>query len=219
MNAKAAIFDFNGTLFFDFQENEEAWDLTCIKYRGYGLKKGEFASFAGMTDTKCASLIFPEGDKDKIVEIYTYKENIYKDLCIDRGLKLADYSLEFIKMLKERGIRLAIASSAPVMNMEWYIPHFGLDKYFDKLIYGREDLPSKPEPDVYLLAQRELGVKGEEAICFEDAVAGVKAAVSAGFARTYAIDSPGIDTSVTSKLATLTTWKWCVDNFEKAIEI
>lgn len=219
MNAKAVVFDFNGTLFFDFKENEDAWDLTCQKYRGYGLAKGEFSRFAGMTDTACASLIFPEGNKEKIIEIYTYKENLYKDLCLEHGLDLAEYSREFILALRERGIKTAIASSAPTMNMDWYIPHFGLDKLFDVLIYGREDLPSKPNPDIYLLSQKELGVKADEAICFEDAVAGIKAGLAAKFAKTYALESPGIDLSETGKLAPLTNWKWCLENIEKVISL
>lgn len=219
MNAKAAVFDFNGTLFFDFQENEEAWDKTCEKYRGYGFSKGEFLRFAGMTDTACASLIFPGGSREKIIEIYTYKENLYKELCIAHGLKLAEYSKEFILELRKRGIKTAIASSAPTMNMEWYIPFFKLDELFDVLIYGREDLPSKPNPDIYLLSQKELGVKGSEAICFEDALNGIKAAISAGFAKTYALESPGIDLEETGKLAPLTNWRWCLENLEKVLSL
>ena len=219
MNAKAAVFDFNGTLFFDYQENEDAWDLTCRKYRGYGLEKGEFSSFAGMTDTACAKLIFPNGSPEKIVEIYTYKETLYKELCFERKLGLAQYSLEFIAELRKRGIKTAIASSAPIMNMEWYIPHFNLKDYFDILIYGREDMPSKPNPDIYILSQKELGVDSREAICFEDALAGIKAALGASFAKTFALDSPGIDTAETSKLAPLVSWKWCLENLDTVIAL
>lgn len=219
MNVKAAVFDFNGTLFFDYQENEDAWDLTCKEYRGYGLEKGEFSLFAGMTDTACARLIFPSGSNEKLVEIYTFKERIYKELCLKRKLQLAECSIKFIEELRKRGIKTAIASSAPVMNMEWYIPHFKLNEYFDIMLYGREDLPSKPCPDIYLLALKELGVDKSEAICFEDAVAGIKAALSAGFAKTYAIESPGIDLSATGKLAHLTNWESCLMNIDKVLSL
>lgn len=219
MNAKAVIFDFNGTLFFDYEENAEAWDITSRKYRGIGFSDADFMNVAGMTDTACARYMFPDGSEEKNREIWTFKENIYKELCLDRKLDLAEGSREFIEMLKARGLKLAIASSCPVMNMEWYIPHFKLDNYFSTIIYGREDLPSKPNPDIYLLAQRTLGVTGKESICFEDAEAGIKAGIAAGFAKTFALESPGIDLSITGKLAPIVNWRWCIEHIEEILNL
>jgi HAD superfamily hydrolase (TIGR01509 family) len=74
------------------------------------------------------------------------------------------------------GIRVGLASNS---HHEWVDPHLsrlGLIQYFE-FIACREDAPSpKPEPDLYRLVLNRLGVRGHEAIAFEDSYAGSLAA-------------------------------------------
>ena len=51
--------------------------------------------------------------------------------------------------------------------------------YFDTIVDGNNVAKAKPDPEVFLLAAKQLGVNSDECIVFEDAVAGVEAANSA----------------------------------------
>lgn len=112
-----------------------------------------------------------------------------------------------------------IASSAPKMNMDWYIKNLDLGSIFDinDIVAGRDDIPSKPAPDIYIYTQRLGGFKGEECIAFEDAPGGLRSALGAGFRHVYAIKSPGMDLKETGKLAPLLDWKWANEHIEEIL--
>ena len=77
------------------------------------------------------------------------------------------------------GILQAIASSGPLENIRTMMSSFSLIDYFDRLVSG-DDLPAKPEPDVFLEAARLLNRKPDECLVIEDSLPGVKAAKAAG---------------------------------------
>jgi len=189
MNAKAIIFDFNGTLINDEKENHDAWAETARYYRGFPFTEDEFRFINGKTDEEGAKAIIREASKEKLVEIYTYKEKLYKKLCQERGIKLLRGAEMFLSSLT---CPLAIATSAPRMNMAWYYPYFQLYRWFkeENIICGREDLRSKPEPDYFLAAAEALKIDIKECIIFEDSSHGIEAARRAGAKLVVAVSSP-----------------------------
>ena len=48
--------------------------------------------------------------------------------------------------------------------------------YFDTIVDGNNVTKAKPDPEVFLLAAKQLGVKADDCVVFEDAVAGIEAA-------------------------------------------
>lgn len=220
MSVKCVVFDFNGTLFFDYQENLDAWNEISLKYRGRLFEDDEYLSMMGMTDRMCAKRIVPDATVERLDEISEEKERIYLSLCKERGLGIENDATLFIKECLKRGIKVMIASSAPKMNMDWYIANMGLLEYFEKdsIIAGRNDIPSKPAPDIYIYTYSLKGFKGEDCIAFEDAPGGLESALGAGFRKVYAIDSPGMDTARTGKMAQLVSWSWVVENIDKVLQ-
>ena len=85
-----------------------------------------------------------------------------------------------VKGLREQGIKQAIASSAPLENIRLILEGVGIAEYFQAIVYGREVTVGKPDPQVYLLAAKKLGVAPASCVVVEDAVAGVAGARSAG---------------------------------------
>ena len=192
-SADGIVFDFNGTLFFDEKENRESWDMIALQIRGRALSDEEFRRENGRTDADMVRAILP-GVSDEEAEVWSRrKEEAYKDLCISRSLDLAPGARELFERALERGMRIAIASSAPKMNMDWYIPRFHLLDYFSPsaIIAGRTDIPSKPDGAIFRLALESIGVSGERAIAFEDSRAGVLSARDAGIRTIYRMRSPG----------------------------
>ena len=87
--------------------------------------------------------------------------------------------------LAER-FRLAVVSSSALSRLAVCFTAAQLDDFFPASVrYSAEDsLPvptSKPDPAVYALAGRRLGVRGPAGLAVEDAAVGVRSAVAAGF--------------------------------------
>ena len=85
-----------------------------------------------------------------------------------------------------RRFRLAVVSSSALPRLAACLTATGLDDLLPpRLRFSAEDsLPaptSKPDPAIYAFAGSQLGVSGTAALAVEDAVAGVRSAVAAGF--------------------------------------
>ncbi len=193
INAEAYIFDFNGTLILDEKENREAWKEAVFQMRGKPQTDDEFALLNGRTDRETILYYFPQAEDDEIIKWIEIKESFYKKLCMEDGIQLASGAEALLSHLHKEGKPMAIASSAPKINMDWYIPYFGLERFFrrEHIIAGRDDIPSKPDGAIFRAAAESLGMKTEEAIVFEDSVSGVKAASDAKAKTIYRVGKEG----------------------------
>ena len=195
-NADGYVFDFNGTLFWDEKQNREAWDETVFLIRGSRLSDDEFAMLNGRNDTDTVRYLLPDADAAVRQQWADRKEMLYTEICLSQELSLSPGSIGLLEALRSRGARMAIASSAPKCNMDWYIPCFGLDRYFsrDLIIAGRTDIKSKPDGAIYRLAFSSLGTAGSDSIVFEDSRSGVLSALDAGAGTIVRIIGEGIST-------------------------
>jgi beta-phosphoglucomutase len=87
-------------------------------------------------------------------------------------------SFEFIKELKESGIKVAIGSASK--NTPLILERVGMKNLFDAVVDGNRIIRAKPDPEVFLTAAKMLGIEPGRIAVFEDAVAGVRAALNAG---------------------------------------
>lgn len=197
--ADGIIFDFNGTLYWDEDENREAWNRTAVMIRGRELSDDEFSSLNGRTDEETVLYFLPDADIGTIDHWSGEKERIYKEICMNAGPELSPGSREVLSYLKKEGIPMAIASSAPKINMDWYIPFFGLEEYFplSRIIAGRRDIPSKPDGTIFRIAAESIGIRPEKVLIFEDSESGVRAALDSGCMKVIRIRGPrGKDLSI-----------------------
>lgn len=80
--------------------------------------------------------------------------------------------------LKGQGARIAVASSS--RNAPEILRRTGLAGAADATADGNDITRSKPDPEVFLIAARRLGVEPAECLVVEDAAAGIEAAAAAG---------------------------------------
>ncbi len=88
--------------------------------------------------------------------------------------------LDFIIAAKRFGLPMAVASSS---NREWvegYLAKLGIRKFFQVVCTSNDVTNVKPDPELFLLAAKKLGIAPEEAVIFEDSPSGIKAAKAAG---------------------------------------
>ena len=103
-------------------------------------------------------------------------------------------AMETLHALRERGIKLAIGSSS--RNTPIILRQIGLSEYFDAVADGNQITRSKPDPEVFLLAARLLGVEPSCCLVVEDALAGVEAALAGGM-RALGVGSAAREPSAT----------------------
>jgi beta-phosphoglucomutase len=87
-------------------------------------------------------------------------------------------SLEFIKELRNADIRVAIGSASK--NTPMILNRVGINKLFDAVADGNIVSKAKPDPEVFIKAANMVCIKPGNCVVFEDAVAGVLAALNAG---------------------------------------
>jgi beta-phosphoglucomutase len=85
---------------------------------------------------------------------------------------------QFILELKNAGIRVAIGSASK--NTPMILERVGLKYLFDAIVDGNIVTKAKPDPEVFIKAAEMVSVKPENCFVFEDAIAGVHAALNAG---------------------------------------
>jgi HAD superfamily hydrolase (TIGR01509 family) len=192
---KAIIFDFNGTLFWDSEFHEEAWNFMAEELRGYKYSKEEINKYMhGKTNREIISYLIqnplPNEDYEKIA---TKKENLYKEICKQNkdDFILAKGVVELLDELKKNNIPITIATSSDKRNVDFFIENFDLGKWFDtsKIVFNDYSFPSKPAPDIFLKAAANLNLKPEECIVFEDSIVGIESAINAGIRRIIAVNS------------------------------
>lgn len=88
---------------------------------------------------------------------------------------------EFIKGLRESGIKTALATSSVWFTVEKAFEKIPiLKELFDSVTTGEEVVNKKPAPDLFLVAADKLDVRPEECLVIEDAGSGIEAADEAG---------------------------------------
>jgi len=134
-------------------------------------------------------------------EMATRKNNYYVELI--GALTPADIlpgAMDVLNWLKEHGVKVAIGSSS--RNTPIILRQIGLDSFFDAVADGNQITRSKPDPEVFLLAAKLLGLDPAVCMVVEDADAGVEAALAGGM-RVLGVGSAMNNESATYRAETL----------------
>ena len=89
-------------------------------------------------------------------------------------------AVEAVRLCREAGCRLAVASSSPAAMIAAGLQRLGVASLFDAVLSADGETHGKPHPAVFLAAARALGVPSAACIAFEDSLNGVKAVLAAG---------------------------------------
>ncbi|NBC82389.1 MAG: beta-phosphoglucomutase [Bacteroidetes bacterium] len=80
--------------------------------------------------------------------------------------------------LVQHNIRIALGSASK--NAQSILDKLAITRYFDAIIDGTVVKEAKPNPEVFIKATEALALKPHEVVVFEDAKAGVEAAINGG---------------------------------------
>ena len=195
MTYKGIIFDFNGTLYWDSAKHKQAWREFSKIIRGTEFSDEEMVHHMfGRTNEEILEYALGHKPAPEIVEKYGQeKEALYRQRALNdsENFHLAKGAVEFLDFLKKREIPRTIATMSDKVNVDFYFENFDLAKWFDidKVVYADGIVPSKPAPDIYQIAAKNLGLEPKDCIVVEDAISGIKSASGAGIGKIIAICS------------------------------
>ena len=176
----AVIFDMDGVL---VDSEKFICEAAILMFRELGVKVNpeDFLPFVGTGEIKYiggVASLYGVSEDAKHMKDRTYQ--IYEK--ITRGkLEPLPGVFSFISKCKQKGLKIAVATSADKVKMLINLKEIGLSEaLFDATINGLEVERKKPFPDIFITAAAKLGFKPEECLVVEDAVSGVKAAKAAG---------------------------------------
>ena len=119
------------------------------------------------------------------------KMKVHDDQCQTCTPLFIPVANDLLDYLKEKNIPRTIATMSEWDNVEFYINEFHLEKWFDldKIVYSDGTIPGKPAPDIFMIAADKIGLKPSECLVFEDAIAGINSAKSAGVGKIVGVAS------------------------------
>jgi alpha,alpha-trehalase len=132
-------------------------------------------------------------ERETVCGLGNRKNQLYKRF-LDRGeITVYPEAPDFIRRLRSKSIKTAIVSSSK--NCKRVLAAAGISDLFDTRVDGevsqQRGLKGKPDPDIFLEAAEELDVAPGRAVVLEDAISGVQAGRSGGFACVIGVDRTG----------------------------
>jgi beta-phosphoglucomutase family hydrolase len=166
-------------------------------YDRYVDGRPRFDGTRGLLESRGIDL--PEGSADDPSGAATVHglSNRKQDIVLERlaagKVEVYDGSVRYVRAVRAAGLPTAVVSSSA--NTRQVLEAAQLTDLFDARVDGLEalerGLPGKPAPDMFLAGAEALGVGPQEAVVFEDALAGVEAGHAGGFALVVGVDRVG----------------------------
>lgn len=194
MSIDAVIFDLDGVIVDTAIFHYQAWKRLANEL-GFDLTIHQNEHLKGISRLESLEIVLEIGkinhlsEKDKEV-LATRKNDWYKENI----LKMTPNDIlpgvgSFLEKLKSAGYKIAIGSSSK--NAGIILDRIGYSSYFDAVIDGNKISFSKPDPEVFIKAAKELKANPKNCVVFEDAAAGIDAAHNAGM-KAIGVGNPEI---------------------------
>lgn len=178
---KACLFDLDGVIVDTAKYHYLAWKRLANNL-GFDFTEENNELLKGVSRTRSLEILLEIGKYEATEEEKLKMASEKNEWYVEYIKKLKEDEIlpgvkEFLIELRKNGIKVALGSASK--NSMIILNNLKLTEYFDAIIDGNKVSKAKPDPEVFLLGAKELGVKAEECVVFEDAQAGVEAAKAA----------------------------------------
>ncbi len=177
---KAVIFDMDGVMIETEPLQSKSFEHVL---RNHGVEpefnKDGVIQKVGVTARDNLVMLKEKHGIDEDVDTLLAQKRAAYDELLRQNLFPKEGLLPLIKTLKEGGLKLAVASSSSLEQIQLVLHGLAVSGHFDGVVSG-EDLPrGKPHPDIFLETARKLGIDPIRCLVLEDAESGVEAARAA----------------------------------------
>ncbi|NKI26112.1 beta-phosphoglucomutase [Arenibacter sp. 6A1] len=182
MAQRGFIFDLDGVIVDTAKYHYLAWKKLANEL-GFEFTQQQNEMFKGVSRKRCLEILLQIGG-------ITASEAQFNTWMVEKNRDYLAYIAHMdateilpevpkvLKYLKKMNIPLALGSASK--NAVPILEKVHLKEYFDSIIDGNQVTKAKPDPEVFLMAAKQLGLAPQHCVVFEDAVAGIQAANAAG---------------------------------------
>lgn len=178
---KCCIFDLDGVIVDTAKYHYLAWKRLANSL-GFDFTEEDNEHLKGVSRIESLKLILKLGSvelDDAAFEAALVNKNAWylEDINKIGPEEILPGVSQFLTSVRAKGIKTALGSASK--NAVLILERIGLIDQFDAIVDGNKVANAKPDPEVFLNAAREVGIAPADCIVFEDAVAGVQAALNA----------------------------------------
>jgi beta-phosphoglucomutase len=174
----SVIFDMDGVIVDSHPAHRRAWQQ-FLETLGRNVSEDDLKYILdGRKRSEILSHFFGELNESEIREYGNRKDRFFQQISLE--VKPVEGVLDLLDDLKERSVAFGLATSAGESRTWTTLHRLRLNRHFKVIVTGNDVAEGKPDPAIYRLACRKLGVSPQNALAVEDAISGVKAAKGAG---------------------------------------
>jgi beta-phosphoglucomutase len=182
LSVKACLFDLDGVLVDTANYHYLAWSRLAREL-GFAFSRQDNERLKGVSRMASLEILLEIGGvratPEEKVKLAEQKNQEYvRMISVMDSSEVLPGALPFLRACRENGYKTALGSAS--RNAMTIMVKTGLLTYFDAIIDGTKTANAKPDPEVFRLGAEALGVSPGECVVFEDAQAGIEAAVRAG---------------------------------------
>ncbi len=193
MAVKACIFDMDGVIVDTAKFHFKAWQRLADSL-GIPFTEHQNEQLKGVSRVDSLEKILSWGNLElnsqKKIELMELKNKWYLDFVEEvTPADMLPGTFGFLTACKSNDVKVALGSSSK--NAILILEKLEIIHLFDSIVDGNKITLSKPNPEVFLRAAREMDLTPADCVVFEDAISGVEAAKAGGF-RCVGIGDPSI---------------------------
>lgn len=180
---KGIIFDLDGVLVSTDELHYEAWAKLAKELQIDNYTKEDNKAQKGISRMESLEVVLKKGNntytEEEKEELADRKNKYYVEMLesLNQQAVLKD-AREALLSLKERGLKIGVGSASK--NTPLILEKTQLHSLIDAVACGIDVTKSKPDPEVFLVAAKKLGLQPQECMVVEDSYAGIVAAKAAG---------------------------------------
>ncbi|NBT59917.1 HAD family hydrolase, partial [bacterium] len=174
---KAIIFDLDGVLVDAVNLHYQAFSQ-AIKLFGFEVPPAIHGfNYNGLPTTVKLEMLSQVSSLPRSLHSFINEmKQVYTQELLNQKLKPSLSQINLLKKLRERGMKLAVASNCTRGTVELVLERLQIRPFFE-LVLSKDDVEkSKPDPEIYLECLNKLGVAGDEVLIVEDSQPGIIAA-------------------------------------------
>ena len=186
-NIKAIIFDMDGVILDSETISDITWEKAAEE-KGLIADNEILNACRGTNKNDTITILKKYYGSDFDSESFLERTSqLFHEIEEKDGIPLMPYAKEILEYLKPR-YRLALASSTRGPTVERQLRTAGVIDFFETRTTGEMVEHSKPNPEIYLMACKSIGVEPGECAAIEDSLNGIKSAYAAGLKPIMVID-------------------------------
>lgn len=182
MTKKAFIFDLDGVIVDTAKYHFLAW-RELANQLGFDFTEEQNEQLKGVSRVRSLEILLGIGkmeleDDVKVKLLHEKNEQYLQYIAKMDHTEILPGIDDLLNYLKLQGISFSLGSASK--NARLILETLNLIDMFDAVVDGNDVSTAKPDPEVFLIAAKKLGVQPEDCVVIEDAQAGVEAANKAG---------------------------------------